>query len=56
MAYRVMEPCTNCGVCESECPVQAISEQDDRRFIDQELCTDCGVCSSMCPVEAIEEV
>ncbi|MEN6381895.1 MAG: 4Fe-4S binding protein, partial [Rectinema sp.] len=27
MAYRVTEACTNCGSCESECPVSAISEK-----------------------------
>jgi ferredoxin len=54
MAYTITDSCTNCGVCESECPVGAISEQGDKRAIDPDACTDCGVCASVCPVEAIE--
>jgi len=53
MAYTINDDCTNCGVCEPECPVEAISEQGDKRVIDPELCTDCGACAEVCPVEAI---
>lgn len=55
MAYKITDACTNCGVCEPECPVQAISEQGDKRVIDPDTCTDCGVCASSCPVSAIEQ-
>lgn len=54
MAYKITDGCTNCGVCEAECPVEAISEKDDKRFIDPDLCTSCGVCADSCPVDAIE--
>jgi len=53
MAYIITDECIACGSCESECPVQAISEGDDKYTIDQKLCTDCGACSDICPVEAI---
>jgi ferredoxin len=53
MAYKVGEKCTNCGTCESECPVEAISEKGGKRSIDAEKCVDCGACSAVCPVEAI---
>jgi len=53
MPYSINDECIACGSCESECPVQAISEGDDKYTIDQSLCTDCGACSDICPVEAI---
>ena len=54
MAYKITDECTNCGACEAECPVEAISEKNDLRVIDAELCTSCGACADVCPVEAIE--
>jgi ferredoxin len=54
MAYKINDDCTNCGACEGECPVEAISEKDDKRYIDPELCTSCGVCVESCPVDAID--
>ncbi len=53
MAYLISEACTNCAACESECPVGAISEQSDKRFIAPDLCISCGACEPVCPVEAI---
>jgi len=53
MAYVINDDCTNCGLCEPECPVEAISEKDEKRVIDAEKCTDCGICASACPVDAI---
>jgi len=56
MAYAInAEECINCGACEPECPVEAISEKDDVRVIDPELCTDCGACSEVCPVDCISQ-
>ncbi|HBK58283.1 MAG TPA: ferredoxin [Spirochaetaceae bacterium] len=53
MAYKITDACTNCGTCESECPVSAISEKDNARWIDPDICIDCGVCVPVCPEEAI---
>jgi len=53
MAYKISNACTNCGTCEGECPVEAISEQGGKRSIDAEKCVDCGACSAVCPAEAI---
>ena len=53
MAYKVNDACVNCGSCDSECPVEAISEKDNKRWIDPEKCTDCGSCAASCPTEAI---
>ena len=56
MAY-VISPdlCNNCGTCEPERPTEAISEQNDKRFIDADLCISCGACAAVCPTEAISE-
>jgi ferredoxin len=53
MAYKITDACVNCGACEPECPVQAISEKNGTRVIDENACTSCGSCAESCPVEAI---
>lgn len=53
MAYVISDECTKCGTCAEVCPVEAISEGDEKYEIDPELCTDCGQCEAECPVEAI---
>ncbi|MCL2792820.1 MAG: 4Fe-4S binding protein [Spirochaetaceae bacterium] len=53
MAYKILDACTNCGVCDSECPVDAIIEKNGKRFIN-DACTSCGICADTCPVDAIE--
>ncbi|TDX52109.1 DUF362 domain-containing protein [Orenia marismortui] len=55
MAYTINDSCISCGVCESTCPVEAISEGATQFEIDADLCIDCGACAGSCPVEAIEE-
>jgi ferredoxin len=54
MAYFITDDCISCGSCQSVCPVEAISEGDDKYVIDPKLCTDCGTCAEQCPVEAIK--
>ena len=59
MALMITEDCVNCGVCEPECPNEAISEGDDVYIIDWEMCTECvgwyeePQCVEVCPVECI---
>jgi NAD-dependent dihydropyrimidine dehydrogenase PreA subunit len=53
MAYVIEDTCINCGACEPECPVEAISEGDGKYVIDGEKCIDCGACVDGCPVSAI---
>lgn len=55
MAYKISDECVSCGSCESECPVQAISQGDAKYVIDPAKCTDCGTCSESCPVECISQ-
>ena len=52
MAYKIDDTRINCGVCESECPVEAISEGDGARVIDADKCIECGACAVACPVDA----
>lgn len=53
--FKITDNCVNCGACEPDCPVEAITEKDDKRVIDQEKCISCGTCVASCPAEAIVE-
>jgi ferredoxin len=53
MAYKISDACVNCGTCVSDCPAEAISEQDGKHVIDPAKCQDCGACAASCPTEAI---
>ncbi|MCK5708552.1 MAG: 4Fe-4S binding protein [Candidatus Aureabacteria bacterium] len=53
MAYVISDECVSCGSCEPECPVNAISQGENKYEIDAEKCTDCGACATVCPVECI---
>lgn len=53
MAYVISDSCISCGSCESECPVNAISQGDAQYVIDAATCLDCGACEASCPVSAI---
>lgn len=55
MAYKVTEECVNCGACECECPVGAISDAGSARKIDADKCISCGACAGTCPTSAIVE-
>lgn len=55
MAYKITDACVNCGACEGECPVGAISEGDGVRVINPDTCAGCGACAAACPTEAIVE-
>ncbi|HHU93397.1 MAG TPA: 4Fe-4S binding protein [Halanaerobiaceae bacterium] len=53
MAHVISDECIMCGSCESECPVDAISQGDTQYEIDADLCIDCAACAEVCPVDAI---
>jgi len=48
------EKCKGCGLCQKNCPVQAIEgEERNTRVINQEKCIKCGTCIMNCPFHAI---
>jgi len=57
MSTMITEECINCGVCEPECPNEAISEGEETFEIDPALCTECvgfheaEQCAAVCPVD-----
>lgn len=57
MALMITADCTNCTLCEPECPNGAISEGSEVFEIDPKLCTECvgfndaPACAEVCPVE-----
>lgn len=54
LAYHITDDCIACGVCEAECPTEAIAE-GDIYVIDPDVCIDCGDCADVCPTGACEE-
>ena len=58
MAYVIAENCLSCSACETLCPNNAISENDDIYIIDPDKCTECvGAydsprCAEVCSVDA----
>ena len=53
MAHVIADDCISCGSCEPECPVEAISEGEEKYNIDADECIDCGACVDVCPVDVI---
>jgi ferredoxin len=59
VAYMITDECISCGVCETECPNQAISLGDAHQIIDADRCTECvgfhdePQCVAVCPNSAI---
>ena len=57
MAFTITEECTSCGLCESECPTEAISEGEDIYIIDPGRCVECQgfsdeqQCAEVCPMD-----
>lgn len=49
------EKCKACGICQKNCPVQAIEgEAREKRKINQDKCIKCGTCITNCPFHAIK--
>jgi ferredoxin len=58
LALTINEDCVACGVCEPECPVDAITEGDPLYIIDPDKCVECKgyfdspKCAEVCPTDA----
>ncbi len=51
------EMCTGCGLCQKNCPQEAISGKDrNPRVIDPEKCIKCGICIDVCNFDAVEVI
>ncbi|MFI3154730.1 MAG: 4Fe-4S binding protein [Methylococcaceae bacterium] len=54
--------CARCGVCEPECPNEAIMQTEDAYVIDSASCTECverygePLCAAVCPNDGIHKV
>ncbi len=47
------ERCAKCGLCELNCPYNAITLMNDGADVNEILCRGCGACLANCPSEAI---
>jgi len=47
------ELCTACGTCIDQCPVSALSMDEDIPKVDADTCITCFCCQEMCPEKAI---
>ncbi|HMK34940.1 MAG TPA: DUF362 domain-containing protein [Desulfomonilaceae bacterium] len=45
--------CTACGTCIDQCPVSALSMEDNLPRVDADTCITCFCCQEMCPEKAI---
>lgn len=54
MPYKIDEDkCTNCGLCDTQCPVDAITKEEKHYHIHEDLCADCDACLDVCEANAI---
>jgi UDP-glucose 4-epimerase len=53
ISIEVTDDCVGCEECLDKCFVAALSMEDGKARINQELCKGCGVCVDNCPTNAI---
>jgi NADH-quinone oxidoreductase subunit F len=53
--YIDAEPCTGCGLCLKNCPVNAISgAKKEPHVIEPDKCIQCGECRNQCKFDAVK--
>ena len=45
--------CTGCGICEQNCPADAIEVHENKAELNQDNCIHCGICHNVCPMDAV---
>lgn len=48
---KATKDCNGCGICASECPVQAIDKENPKK-VDEKKCISCMRCIAVCPQSA----
>jgi ferredoxin len=60
MPKKIGEDCIECGLCEPECPNEAITAGDGTYQVDPDRCTECvgfsesPQCAEVCPIDGIQ--
>ncbi|MDD5005242.1 MAG: DUF362 domain-containing protein [Candidatus Omnitrophica bacterium] len=49
----ISKKCVMCGACINICPVNAISQKEEKAFIDSKVCVGCGECLCACLYDAV---
>lgn len=49
----IVKKCVMCGACIEICPVDAITEKDNKAYIDSKICVGCAECLCACRFEAV---
>lgn len=46
--------CSECSICVTACPVDAIKKLEDRIQINPDECVDCATCWRICPEKCVD--
>lgn len=52
--FQITDNCIKCGACADACPMNVITEGEDKYEINYDRCVGCGTCAATCPMGAID--